>query len=176
MAFLFEIGTYSGGQPISFSMAVEQPPFDDEAHVEDVTRAFLSALQNAGRMTDMQRIGFISSFAIVARGAEAKPRLVEDGLVRIVKTGSDPLAKLILWRLSIEGLAETKSGERVVAAALKRSPALASYVEQLRSRSRGVAGTEADLKNEIERAFRELRVPAGARLDSTSAHPGPSRS
>jgi hypothetical protein len=127
-------------------------------------------------MKDLQRIGFISSFAIVARGAEAKPRLVEDGLVRIVKTGSDPLVKLILWRMSIEGLAETTSGERVVAAALKRSPGLAGYVEQLRNRSRGVAGTDADLKSEIERALRELRVPAGTRLDSTSAHPGPHRS
>ena len=75
-----------------------------------------------------------------------------------------------------EGLAETTSGERVVAAALKRAPSMTGYVEQLRNRTRGVAGTEAGLKSEIERAFRELRVPAGGRLDSTSAHPGPHRS
>ena len=157
MASLFETGDYSGNQPLGCSMAVERLPFSDRAYAEDVTRAFLTAIRNAGRMKDTEEIGMISSFMVVAREAEGAPELVEDGLMDIVTTGPEPLVKLVLWRMSIDGFAATKSGQRIVAEALKNSPALASYLDQLRSASKGASGTGNGLRNEIDKAFRDLR-------------------
>jgi hypothetical protein len=161
MDSLFETGTYSGEQPLSFSMAVQRPPFNDNMYAENVTGAFLSAIENAARMKDMREIGFISSFAIVARGAEVTPQLVEDGLIQIVTTGPSPLVKLVLWRMTIDGLASTKSGERILAAASEKSPGLAGYLDELRSLDQGVAGMDSGLKNEIEQALRDLQTAPG---------------
>ena len=158
IASLFETGTYSGEQPLSFSMAVERPPFDNDVYLKDVAGAFLSAIRNAGRMTDMKEIGFISSFSVVARGAEATSQLVEDGLVQIVTTGSDPLVKLVLWRMTIDGLASAKSGDRIIEAALKKSPGLAAYVDQLRRMNQAVAGMDSGIKNQIQEALRDLQT------------------
>jgi hypothetical protein len=60
--------------------------------------------------------------------------------------------------------------------ALKKFPGLAGYVDQLRRMSQGVAGMDADLKSEIERAFLELRMAPGGLMDSTSIHPDLNRS
>jgi len=161
MDSLFETGTYSGEQPLSFSMAVQRPPFNDNMYAEDVTGAFLSAIRNAGRMRDMEKIGFVSSFAVITRGAEVTPQLVEDGLIQIVKTGSSPLVKLVLWRMTIDGVASTKSGERILAAASEKSPGLAGYLDQLRSMDQAMAGMDSGLKNEIEQALRDLQTAPG---------------
>lgn len=157
---LFETGIYSGEQPLGFSMVVQLPPFDDSRYVRHVTAAFLSAVENAGRMRNMEKLGFIGSFSVVVRGVEGAPKLVEDGLVHIVTTGSEPLVKLILWRMSVDGFASTDSGERIAQAALKKFPGLAGYLDRLRSLNTGVAGMEDTLKNEIEHALKDLNKAA----------------
>jgi hypothetical protein len=154
MNALFQTGTYSGKWPMTFSLSVERPPFSERAHSETVTRTFLTAVRNAARVTDLRNIAFISSFMAVARGAKTAPLLVEEGLVEIVTTAPAPLVKLILWRMSADGLAHTESGQRVVAAVLRRFPDLASFIDRLTNALS--AGSGNDVKDEIDRALREL--------------------
>jgi hypothetical protein len=159
LASLFEHGAYSGEWPISFSLLMTRPPFDDPAHAGEVGRAFLSALENTGRLTGLRELGLISAFAAVAPVAEESPQLVEAGLGHIVTSGQEPLVKLVLWRMSCDGFDRTPSGEIVVATALRKSPELAAFLGRLRAARGDDADAQRAVTQQVTRALDELTPP-----------------
>jgi hypothetical protein len=128
---LFGTGTYAGRWPMRFALVAQRLPFDAPAHTAAVIRAFLTAVENAGRTTDLRELAFIGSFAAVARLAERAPEDVERGLAGIVTTGALPLTRLVLWRMHTDGLATTAAGARVIGLAIARFPDLRSFVARL---------------------------------------------
>jgi hypothetical protein len=156
---LFAAGAYSGRWPMTFSLLVERPVFAHHDQAEAVTRPFITTVRNADLWTDMKEIALISSFVVISRNARLVPRLVEAGLTDIVTTGSQPLAKLVVWRMATDSFDRSPAGRRVVTAAIARSPDLADYVERLQSLYHRGAHVDVALRNEIKQAFDALAVP-----------------
>lgn len=156
---LFEQGTYSGEWPISFSLLMAQPPFDDPAHTEPTIRAFMSALRNMGRVTDLREIALAGSFAVVMSRARQAPRLVEADLLHITTTGSPALTRLLLWRMSIDGFDRTPSGRLVLSVTLRRLPALLEFVARLNAARRDDPDARRVVKQDVEHALDALPLP-----------------
>jgi len=159
LTYLFEHGTYSGEWPISFSLLMARPPFDDPVHTEAAAGAFLGALRNAGRMHDLREIGLVSAFAVVAPAATRAPQLVEAGLIHIMTSSSGALVKLLLWRMSVDGFDRTPSGRLVLATTLRSLPALTAFVDQLHAARRNDREARRAVKQDIAQALEELPPP-----------------
>ncbi len=128
---VFGTGTYAGRWPMRFALVAQRLPFDAPPHTAAVIRAFLTAVENAGRTTDLRELAFIGSFAAVARLAGRAPEDVERGLAGIVTTGALPLTRLVVWRMHTDGLAATAGGARVIGLAVARFPDLRSFIARL---------------------------------------------
>ncbi len=159
LADLFEHGTYSGEWPTSFSLLTTRLPFNDPAHAGQVGRAFLSALENTGRLTELRELGLISAFAAVAPAARESPQLIEAGLARIITSGSYPLAKLVLWRMSCDGFDDTASGEIVLATARRTSPELSGFLGRLHAARGDDADAQRAVRQDVTRALDQLTPP-----------------
>lgn len=160
---LFGQGTYSGEWPISFSLLMTRPPFDDPAHTEAMARAFLSALRNAGRMDELRELGLVSAFAVVTPAARHAPQLVEAGLIHIMTSSPGSLVKLLLWRMSVDGFDRTPSGRLVLTTTLRNLPALTAFVGRLRAAHDNDREARRAVKQDIAQALAEL-PPPGPRL------------
>lgn len=129
-------------------------PFDEEPWASEITETLLVVLEHPQKLMDYD---IQSAFTTIARNADSSPKLVEDGLVGIVREAPVETTKVLLWQVFSSKFSETDIGRRVIGESLKRWPQLKTYVERLGKTTYGVNfGDDPEVNREVQMTLRKL--------------------